>query len=169
MASNQQIFLIFYRTTIAFCRLTHTDKKKAELLSLLAPYNPVVHTGEEDDRDWLFDDEEFAIEIKNPAVDSYETSLCIAFADKGFTIYFAEWHEYFRMTEGDYERFLGILKSILENKLYVLRAFKESNDIDSAVTELLSADESRVKITYWDNTKSFDIHKGKTSHAHNHN
>ena len=48
----------------------------------------------------------------------------------------AEWHEYFRMTEGDYERFLGILKSILENKVYVLRAFKESNDIDSAVKQV---------------------------------
>lgn len=150
----------------------NAEKKKAELLSLLAPYNPVVHTGEEDGRDWLFDDEEFAIEIKNPAAESEKTSLCIAFedsVDREFTLYFAGWHEYFKMTEGDYERFLGVLKSILENKVYVLRAFKESNDIGSAVTELLSADESRVKITYWDNTKSFDIHKGKTSHAHNHN
>jgi|GEM_PF-5930898 hypothetical protein len=138
----------------------NAEKKKAELLSLLAPYNPVVHTGEEDGWDWLFDDGEFAIEIKNPVAESEETSLCIAFedsVDKQFTLYFAGWHEYFKMTEGDYERFLGVLKSILENKVYVLTACDKAHEGNAVVSELLKADKTTVKISYWDCVKSFPM------------
>lgn len=138
----------------------NAEKKKAELLSLLAPYNPVVHTGEEDGWGWLFDDEEFAIEIKNSVAESEETSLCIAFedsVDREFTLYFAGWHEYFKMTEGDYERFLGVLKSILENKVYVLTACDKAHEGNAVVSELLKADKTTVKISYWDCVKSFPM------------
>ncbi len=137
----------------------YSEEKKAELLALLAPYNPVVHTGDEDGWDWLFDDSEFAIEIKNPCSDSEEDNICIAFEDSvdyEFTLYFAGWHKYFKMIEGDYAEFLKLLKSILENKVCVLNAYDNDSEYDTVVTKLLPANQSKVKVSYWDSNRSFE-------------
>ena len=135
------------------------EEKKEELLALLAPYNPVVHTGEEDGWDWFFDNGEFAIEIKNPCSDSEKDNICITFDDPvgyAFSLYFAGWHTYFKMIENDYAEFLKLLKSILENKVCVLKAYDKDSEIDAVVTELLPANQSKVKVSYWDSNRSFE-------------
>lgn len=135
------------------------EEKKEELLALLAPYNPVVHTGDEDGWDCFFDNGEFAIEIKNPCSDSEKDNICITFDDPvgyAFSLYFAGWHTYFKMIENDYAEFLKLLKSILENKVCVLKAYDKDSEIDAVVTELLPANQSKVKVSYWDSNRSFE-------------
>ncbi|MBP5175163.1 MAG: hypothetical protein ILP07_04520 [Treponema sp.] len=136
------------------------EAKKEELLALLAPYNPVVHTGEEENYDWLFDEEEFAIEIKNPSSVSPGEDICIAFEDSvnsEFTLYFAGWHEYFKMNEGDYARFLDVLKSILENKVYLLEVFDKKRGLEPIFSQLLPVNQSKVKMVQWNDSKSSDV------------
>ena len=139
------------------------EEKKAELLELVSAYNPVVHTGEEDGWDWLFDDDEFAIEIKNPSGEADEQNLCIAFEDSvnnEFTLYFAGWHKYFKMNEGEYADFLSLLKAILENKMYVLTAYDKDSESDAIVTELLPVG-TEVKAAFWSGKKSVGVHIGE--------
>ncbi len=133
------------------------EEKKQELLSMLAPYNPVVYTGEEDGWKWLFDEEEFAIEIKNPNVESEEIKLCIAFEDSvdgEFTLYFGGWHEYYRLINCDYERFLNRLKSILNNEVYILTAYDKNSGLDPVVSKILCANASKVQIACWNGIKT---------------
>ena len=135
------------------------EEKKEELLALLAPYNPVVHTGDEDGWDCFFDNGEFAIEIKNPCSDSEKDNICITFDDPvgyAFSLYFAGWHTYFKMIENDYAEFLKLLKSILENKVCVLKAYNKDSEFDAVVTELLPANQSKVKVSYWAADRSFE-------------
>ena len=133
------------------------EEKKEELLALLAPYNPVVHTGEEDDWDWFWDEGDYAIEIKSPCSDSEEDSLCIAYEDSGFTLRFAGWDRYFKMIEIEYAELLKLIKSILENKVYVLKAFDNDSETDAVVAELLPVNQSKVKISYWNSNRLLDI------------
>ena len=102
-------FSYFLKNDLRFL-LIDVEEKKKELLSMLAPYNPIVHVndGNDNDGDWcfLFDEEEFAIEIKNPKAKTKETRLFIVFDDSvnnEFTLYFAGWHKYYRMINYEYD------------------------------------------------------------------
>ena len=135
------------------------EEKKQELLSMLAPYNPVVHEGDEDGWDWLWNDGEFAIEIKNPSAETEETSICIAFedsVDNWFTLYFDDWHETFKMINREYEIFLGRLKSILNNEVYILTAYDKDSGLNTVVSKMLSANGSKVRIAYWNGIKTIN-------------
>ena len=141
----------------------NVEEKKEELLSLLAPYNPIVHVndGNEDEGDWcfLFDEEEFAIEIKNPNAEAGETRLFIVFEDSvnnEFTLYFAGWHKYYRMINSDYDDFLKTLNDILENRVYVLTAYDKENEGNPAVAELLKKDKTSVEISFWNSVKKYN-------------
>lgn len=127
-------------------RIFDQDKKKDELLKMFAAYNPTVHTGEEDGWDWLFDDNEFAIEIINPKGKIQTDNICIAFEDSvdyEFTFYFSGWHHYYKMNESEYSIFLEQIKEILDNKICILAAYQPSKSRrkieDDNVLYILSA------------------------------
>lgn len=153
-------FSYFLKNDLRFLPIDVEEKKK-ELLSMLAPYNPIVHVndGNDDDGDWcfLFDEEEFAIEIKNPKAKTKETRLFIVFDDSvnnEFTLYFAGWHKYYRMINYEYDEFLNTLHDILEDKVYVLTVYNKENGGNPAVTELLKKNKTSVEISFWNSVKT---------------
>ena len=131
------------------------EAKKAELLALLASYNPVVYTDDETFWNCLLDEYKFAIEVSNSS-DSRGNSICITFSDYEFTLTFAGWYKYFKMREGSYAEFLELLKSILENKVCVLNAYDNDSEYDTVVTKMLPANQSKVKVSYWAADRSFE-------------
>lgn len=87
--------------------------KKAEILKLLEPYNPVVHTWDEPDYGEWLDEDEFFIEVPNK--NSYEP-LTITLSDWQITLFWEDWHQHFDATNYDYEVFLDRLQGLLKNR-----------------------------------------------------
>lgn len=76
-------FSTFLKNDNRFLPIDFLDKK-AEILKILEPYNPVVHTRDEEDYGEWLDDDEFFIEVPNK--NSYEP-LTITLSDWQITLF----------------------------------------------------------------------------------
>lgn len=85
--------------------------RKDEILSILAQYDPVVHTNAEADYDYLEDDC-VSITVSEDGKERLYVDL-----DGEFTLGFGGWHAHYAPCCSDYNEFLSDLKDILENQL----------------------------------------------------
>lgn len=177
-------FSTFLKNDNRFLPIDFLDKK-AEILKILEPYNPVVHTRDEEDYGEWLDDDEFFIEVPNK--NSYEP-LTITLSDWKITLFWEDWHQHFDATNYDYEVFLERLKGLLENRYCILKAcqprkmqknqkrqtYKEVIWFISTQTYTKDSDKKkifkeftvmkknfpnicRIKVVYWDAEKSFTV------------
>lgn len=84
------------------------------LMEALKPFNPSLHTGAEDDFDWLEDSEEKCIVIPNPDGDNIEIAL-----QANWTLYFRGWHGHYWSYLSGYEELLKDINDIIANKVAV--------------------------------------------------
>ena len=90
-----------------------TYEYKDEILERFKKYNPIVHTVNEKDYDWLDGDDCLSIEIKNPETDD---SLFIDLEGE-ITICYREWHEHFYYEDrNDYEEAMKCAEKVLNNQ-----------------------------------------------------
>ena len=113
-------FSVFLKNDNRFLPIDFLDKK-AEILKILEPYNPVVHTWNEPEYDEWLDDDEFLIEVSNPQL---KETLSINLMDWQITLFWGEWHQHFDSTNYGYEVFLDRLKGLLENRYCILIAYQ---------------------------------------------
>ena len=175
-------FSWFLKNDKRFLPINFLDKKE-EILRILSPYNPIVHTCDEEDYcEWL-DDDEYAIDITNFVT---QEPLRITLYDYALSLWWADWHQDFASINYDYDIFLERLKGLLENKYCILaplqpkkmrknqkrqtyeevawfiskKALTKDSDKKEFYKELLMLKKDfpeicRVKVTYWDPKLSF--------------
>lgn|GEM_PF-2705730 len=175
--------LAAYRTEIAHFENGYYDdidvfSKKDEILAELSGYNPVVHTNQEEDFDWL-EDGCFSITISRDGEEVLYVDL-----DGEITLGFGGWHAHYSPYRLDYGKFLTDLRNVLGNKMCAVMvtcnnewmgsfaAMADSISKDNLVKKtkkLLNDKEFRrklsqygyvIKCSFFDKTKNLQIEIG---------